>query len=183
MNSVPAQLPVEQQEAAVAPPFKVTILYECVDTGKHAKRFSDQLMVAAELEQPPALDLWNFRVLALRETRNAAASAAAVADMVVFAMSGSRALPASVERWIEMWTWLMDSRKPAVVALFSAPHAERARIQTYLRGVAASKGLGFFPQTSGGSENPLRGNEIAASTRSDIDVLGATYRQLSRRVQ
>jgi hypothetical protein len=51
-----------------------------------------------------------------------------------------------------------------------------------LSAVAASKGLGFFPQMIGGSENARRGEEIAARERRAIGGLGSMHHLRSRRV-
>lgn len=129
-----------------APKLDVAIIYECPDAGQRAKRFSDQL--AAELLLQGALNLnrWNFGVLGTRQVRNEAASTAAAADLVILSMDGRIPLPAKVAKWIEMWTWLIDGHKPAVVALFAAPGVHSAPVQAYLRRETASKKLDFFAQ-------------------------------------
>jgi hypothetical protein len=129
--------------------FRLTIIYESIEAGKRAKRLSDQLIAQAAPEGAFELNLWNFGVLGIPEVRNAAASAAAVADMVILSMSGTAPLPAQTVAWVEMWTWLIDGRKPAVVALFAARTSRCAAIQTYLRQSALSKNLDFFPVMDG----------------------------------
>ena len=133
-----------------APKLRVTILYECLETGQQAKRFTDQLAHEAAANRLLTLSLWSFRVLGRHQFRNDSAGTAAAADLVILSMSGTNPLPVQVERWIEMWTWLIDGHKrdkPAVVALFAATASEGARIRAYLRRAAVSKGLKFFPQT------------------------------------
>ena len=44
-----------------------------------------------------------------------------------------------------MWTWLIDHRRPAVVALFADTHRHGAAIRAYLRRSALSKNLDFLP--------------------------------------
>ncbi len=131
-----------------APVFNVTILYESLDASTRAKQFSDQLATGEAADRVVRLDQWDFRFLGRRPVRNAVASAAAAADMVILSMSGENPLPAKVERWIEMWTWLIGGRKPAMVALFASHHPESGRIRAYLRRGAVSKGLTFFPETA-----------------------------------
>ena len=128
-----------------APNFNLTIIYESVEAGKRAKRFSDQFVAEAALERPLKLNLWNFRVLGIPEVRNTAASTAAVSDVVILSMSGTVPLPARTVEWIEMWIWLIDGRRPMVVALFAEPHRQGAAIRAYLRKSTVRKKLDFFP--------------------------------------
>ncbi len=132
----------------------VAIIYESLDTGKRAKRFSDQLAAELPLRGSLNLNLWNFAVLGTREVRNQAASTAATADLVILSMDGRTPLPAEVENWIEMWTWLIDGHKPAVVALFAAPGVQSAPVQAYLRRETASKKLDFFSQPNCTAPDP-----------------------------
>lgn len=127
------------------PAYNVAILRESPAAGKRAKEYSDQLTNSVAAERVLTLSQWDFRFLGRRAVRNAAASAAAVADMVILSMSGKRPLPAPVERWVEMWTWLIDRRKPVVVAIFETHDPESARIRAYLRRGVVSKGLRFLP--------------------------------------
>ena len=164
MNLPPPDFLPAPRGAAAPPNLSVTILYECLNTGKQAKRFTDQL--AAELADVESahraldLNLWSFGVLGLREVRNDSVGTAAAADLVVLSMSGKNPLPTQVEAWIEMWTWLIDSQKPAVVALFAAADPNGARTRAYLRRAAVGKGLKFFPHTIHDGADP-RGNEKA----------------------
>ena len=163
MNPALTDLLPAARIAAASLKLNVTILYECLDTGKHAKRFTDRL--AAELADVERahraldLNLWSFGVLGLREVRNDSVGLAATADLVILSMSGKHPLPTQVEAWIEMWTWLIDGHKPAVVALFAAPDTRAGRTRTYLRRAAVSKGLKFFPHTICAGADPHRHEE------------------------
>ena len=128
-----------------APNFNLTIVYESMEEGKRAKRFCDRFIAEAAIERPFELNLWNFGVLGIPEIRNTAASTAAIADVVIFSMSGTVSLPAQAVEWIEMWIWLIDGRRPAVVALFAGPHRHGAATRAYLRRSTSSKKLDFFP--------------------------------------
>ncbi len=168
MNPAPTELPPATRVTEVAPKLSVTILYECLDTGKQAKRFTEQLADEEAANRALDLNLWSFRVLGMREIRNDSVGAAAAADLVILSMSGKNPLPAQVEKWIEMWTWLIDGHKPAVVALFSTPDTSGGDIRAYLRRAAVSKGLKFFPQTVCAGGNKHR-NETLAEQGSGVD--------------
>ena len=97
-----------------APNLNLTIIYESMEAGKRAKLFSDQLIAETALDGVPELNLWNFGVLGIPDVRNRSASAASIADVVILSLSGTTPLPPRTLEWIEMWTWLIDGRKPAV---------------------------------------------------------------------
>ena len=139
-------LPVARGTGTASKP-RVTILYECLDTGKHAKRFTDQLADDEAANRALELNLWSFGVLGMREVRNDSVGTATAADLVILSMSGKNPLPSQVEAWTEMWTWLIDGHKPAVIALFAAPDTKAGCIRAYLRRASVSKGLKFFPHT------------------------------------
>ena len=156
-----------------APKLSVTILYECLDTGKYAKRFTDQLAVElADVEAADRaldLNLWSFGVLGMRQIRNDSVGTAAAADLVILSMSGKNPLPTQVEAWIKMWTWFIGGHKPAVVALFAASDTNGARTRAYLRRAAVSKGLKFFPQTIGAGADTHRTEKARAEQGVSID--------------
>ena len=62
---------------------------------------------------------WNFEVLCLTDVCDAAASAAAVADFVVFSASGKRELSSGMRDWLETWECRIDEKTPALVAFFN----------------------------------------------------------------
>jgi hypothetical protein len=65
-------------------------------------------------------EMWNFDALAMREMRNAAASAARKADVVAVSVSAQLELPSMVRAWFDMWLWILEEENPALVALFDS---------------------------------------------------------------
>ena len=179
MNPQPTNALATGPRKMAAPVFNVAILYESLDAGTRAKQFSDQLAFGVAANHVLSLDQWDFRLLGRRAIRNAAASAAAAADMVILSMSGKNPLPAQVERWIEMWTWLIDRCRPAVVALFAGHHPESGRIRAYLRRGAASKGLTFFPETACRVANGERAEGLPGSDQ----IYGTNNPRIAQAVQ
>ena len=94
-------------------------------------------------------------------------------------MSGESPLPAQVERWIKMWTWLIDGSKPAVVALFATHHPESHRIGAFLRRGTASKGLMFFPQTARSIMDGAHAGALLATGQ----IFGANRQKITQAVQ
>jgi len=83
--------------------------------------------------------------LTIREARNAAASAARKADVVIVSVLGRTELPSAVRAWFDMWLWLLEDENPALVALFdSSVPANVASICTYLNSMAPD-----CPETGG----------------------------------
>ena len=170
-------LPVARA-TGTASKLRVTILYECLDTGKHAKRLADQLADEEAANCALDLSLWSFGVLGLRQVRNDSVGTAAAADLVILSMSGRNPLPARVEKWVEMWIWFIGGHKPAVVALFAAPDAEVACIRAYLRRAAVSKGLKFFPHTICAVDDTNRESFSCKGSRA-VDASAASRRPFS----
>jgi len=92
---------VSEGEAGHSPVFKAVLIYENVVAGAHARWFLQRLARASD----KTLDerMWNFDVLAIREARNDAASAARKANVVVVSVSGQLELPGAVRAWFDMW--------------------------------------------------------------------------------
>lgn len=131
----------------IPPELNIVMLYEDADAGRCAKRFSDKLLFEIGLQCECARNLWSFDVLAITNVRNAAAGIARSADLVIVSASGERELSPQVEKWLDMWVWLIDGGNPALVALFQNADGGYARkIRTDLRALAEKKRLPFFPQ-------------------------------------
>lgn len=91
--------------------------------------------------------VWSFDVLAIPEIRNVAASAAAMADLVVVSASGLHDLPDTVTEWVDMWLWLIDQGDPAMVLLLGADTRRGASLRGHLRHAAQQNRVPFFSST------------------------------------
>ena len=130
------------------PTFKCVVIYEDFAAGKRGKHFYETLVAAMDGDCISTHNLWSFPVLAIAEMRNIAVTAAAAADIVIFALSGRDELPAAVKEWIEMWAWFIEDTHPALVSLFESPNGESGSIRGYLRSITARKHLDFFPDSA-----------------------------------
>ena len=131
------------------PEFRTVMIYEDVAAGRRAKHFSDRLLHALGDGCEDVRNLWSFDVLGLTHVRNWAVAAARTADLVIVSASGQRALSREAAEWLEMWAWLLDDTKPALLALYHDAHGPGVRgISTALRALARRKGLDFFAQSS-----------------------------------
>ena len=147
------------------------LIYESFAAGVRARWFCEKLACALDL----ALEekMWNFDVLMIREVRNAAASAARKADLLIVSVSGQVELPSTIRAWLDMWLWLLDKDKPALVALINSPAARNAApIRAYLGAIARGSGIDFFPHET---TSPVRQGSVLAIRSSEArryDTLG-----------
>lgn len=73
---------------------KAVLIYENFEAGLLARWFSERLVCASDIALKE--QMWNFDVLGIREVRNAAASAARKADVVILSVSGRAELPVTI---------------------------------------------------------------------------------------
>jgi len=125
------------------PVFRAVLIYENFVAGVRARWFCARLVRA--LDSTLEEQMWNFDVLGIRDVRNAAASVARTADVVILSMSGYTELPGTVRAWLDMWLWLLEKENPALVTLFdsSAPR-NIASICAYLQQHSRRAGTDFF---------------------------------------
>ena len=135
--------PVDDRKAGHNPVLKSVLIYENFAAGVRARRFFESL--ASESEKTLEEQMWDFDALGIREVRNAAASAARKADVVAVSVSAQQELPGTVRAWFDMWLWLLEGEKPALVALFDS-HATQnlVCIRDYLNWIARRAGIEFF---------------------------------------
>jgi hypothetical protein len=96
---------------------------------------------------------WNFQVLAFPEIGNAAAKAAARADIVILSMHRKAQLSVQTRDWIERWSGLIGDDRSALVALLDQPGMSRGTVAStldYLRKIADRKGISFYTHTTFG---------------------------------
>jgi hypothetical protein len=126
------------------PLLKAVLIYENFAAGLRARWFCERL--AGALDCTLEEEMWNFEVLRIREDRNAAASAARKADVVVISVSGRTELPRAIRAWLDMWLWLLEKENPALVGLFdSSVPRHVGSIRSYLSSIARRAGIDFRP--------------------------------------
>src|SRR5271165_7177320 len=164
---------VQDREAGHNPVLRAVLIYENFATGVRARGFCERLVRASDntLEE----QMWSFDVLGIREARNAAASAARKADVVIVSVLGHTDLPSTIRAWLDMWFWLLDKQNPALVALFdSSTSPNIGSIRAYLSNIARSARIEFFtyqitppvyPQSVGSRYVPGSLNWASAAAR------------------
>ena len=71
MNVPLTELLSEAQGTGVAPKLRVTILHSCLDTGKHAERFTDQMAAGFADESGQHQSVASFQMTAQRHGNRA----------------------------------------------------------------------------------------------------------------
>ena len=92
---------------------------------------------------------WSVKTLGNPIAMEAATGTAIAADILVVVVSGDRALPPNVDRWIDAWLPRRLHRTGALVAIIGAPQPPSAfstRIREYLRDVATLAHMDFLTQ-------------------------------------
>jgi len=154
----------------IPPQLNMVMIYEDGKAGRRAKQFSDQFLHEVGGHCRCVRNLWSFDALSITRIRNAAAGTAQNANLVILSVSGEHALSPSVERWLDLWIWLIDEANPALVLLFENSNGRHAgAIRDSLRALAKQKPIAFFPQpTSEPSADLVRVERetLAGSSRS-----------------
>ena len=151
---------------------RTVLIYQNLDAGLLAKCFCNSLErdlgVICQLNDR----VWRFDVLAIPEVRNAAASAAAKADLVIISNADCTELPGKVEEWLEMWMWLIDQTNPALLALFGSPRNESEPVRKKLQRITHNNGIDFFstmiPQET-------RNEELRSTRKNAAPLRSATH--------
>ena len=147
MDRKAAQVQPSAQDQLV--PVRVVILYENLETGKHARRTYDYLVESLNGVCEFQVQLWKFNLLNDSHLRLLATQDAAEAEIVMVSAQGEIELPLEVQTWFDLWLGARD-HPIALVGLFS--HPERAApVRDYLEAVARNKGVEFFAQLGSSS--------------------------------
>jgi hypothetical protein len=134
---------IKDGKAGYHPVLKAVLIYENFAIGARARSFFEGL--ARRSDKTLDEQMWSFDVLGIRQERNGAASAARKADVVAVSASGQSELPGAVRAWLDMWLWLPEDEKPALIALFdSFATPNNASICAYLSCIAQRAGINFF---------------------------------------
>jgi hypothetical protein len=135
------------------PKFNVVIICQDSAAGKRAKHFYNRVIRELVDECDFGMELWNFQVLAFPEIGNAAAKAAARADIVILSMHRKAQLSVQTRDWIERWSGLIGDDRSALLALLDQPGMSRGTVASsldYLRKIADRKGISFYTHTTFG---------------------------------
>ncbi len=126
---------------------RVVIAYDDLDAGQRAMRvlanLGKGLGDATEFQPLP----WPFELLADADWRDAAASEAVNADILIVAASGANPLPPAVGRWVKDVIGRKRGTNAAVVALFGPeedPDGTRSSRLEDIQGASQRAGLDFF---------------------------------------
>jgi hypothetical protein len=87
-----------------APPcFEVSLVYQDLPTGLHAKKFLNHLLEHCELESEFQLNLWKLDLFHLPEIYEQAVIEASEAGLVLMSLRGDLGLAPETENWLMQW--------------------------------------------------------------------------------
>lgn len=126
---------------------------------------------------------WSFDTLASADVREAAARAAAEADMIWCSTHACEALPEKVRAWVDAWSEFKTESDAALVALLRCPSnykVEQSPSRAYLSQVAQAVGMELFVQrfdcACGASLN--RPPSVQLQIRTRIDEYHPDWQQI-----
>jgi hypothetical protein len=145
VTQAPVAFPVANLEKKSV--YSMVIIYDNAMTGIRANNFSDNLMRELGEKMLWTTDMWDLKLLNLRDVRRAATEAAAIADVVILALNGHAELPDGFKAWMEEWGGRLFDGNPILIALFSVSDNERravASTMAFLGTFATTCGLTFL---------------------------------------
>ena len=162
-------------------PLSAVVVYEDLETGKHAKRMCDFLVRNLGEDCRFVSQMWKFEMLAVPAFREMAAGDAALADLIFVSSHGLGDLPMDVKAWVELWLGTPTSAF-ALVALFDRPNEntnEVQAVQDYLGTVARRGGMEFFAQPDVWPDSPVTTRRVVRNGLAATDVAAVPTRNAS----
>ena len=150
MNAATFELVERKLIANTTKPLSVILAFDGDVAHKKARQFFAHLLEEFEEEFELESSWWSFEQLCQERFAEAAARAAASADVIGFVSAAPGDLPFPVKAWIERWLAKKEDRDAALVALVgreSDGTQTPSPMQQYLEHIAKEAGLAFFPGT------------------------------------
>jgi hypothetical protein len=135
--------------------FQIVIIYENVVSAARALRACEILRNEIPQDLTLQINVWKMGSLEVEENRTLAASASAMADVVIVSASGRDEAPAAFRSWVDSWLWLCREHRCALFTLFGdhvAPDA--VALAGWLQRKTAPRGIDFF------THPPLDGRDL-----------------------
>src|ERR1039457_89077 len=135
-----------------APGFAL-VLYENLAAREQAVRFCEQLTAHSADEPQPSVKWCSFESLRKAGNSNKAATVAAQAELIIFAITFTGDLPEEIKVWTESWLSKRGEREGALVGLVlghpSKPWEAAGLKEIYLRHLAHRAGMDYLSQVPG----------------------------------
>lgn len=132
--------------------FELSVVHEDEITRERAAQLQQRLVEQFQREYDFITTWWELQAFADFSVLEAAARAAARADMVILSLETGRELPPNTLRWSEAWLARRTERKGALVALVQhRPESLQSilPVRSYLQTVARLGQMDFFFHSSG----------------------------------
>lgn len=156
-----ASVSCSETTAAVSPLFEVSLLYQDVPTGLHARQFLHHVLDHCQLAAEFSLSLWKLDLFHLPEICEQAVLAACGAALVLLSLRGDIGLQASTENWLLQWINRRDDDEGALAVLIDC-NMQRLdsvgqtlfQLQNITRSSQIRLFVGFVPSAPGREASP-----------------------------
>jgi hypothetical protein len=163
-------------------PWSVTVVYEDTGARERALRLCHHLVQGFKNEIEFIFNWWRFRYLEDPEIAQAAAQAAAQADILLFSATSHEELPEEVRNWTDLWVPLRTSGDGVLLVLAGDEGTELSAspLFRFLRNLAVKASMDCLPReqdelwTSPSASVRSIQNRAAQGTRILDDILRHT---------
>lgn len=163
---------------ALLPRFEVSLLYQDLPTGMHARQFLNHVLDHCQLVGEFSLTLWKLDLFHLPEICEQAVVAASSAALVLLSLRGDLGLNAATEQWLTQWVKRRVDEEGALAVLIDC-NMQRLdsvgqtlfRLQDITRASQVRLFVGFvpseLPKETGPWKQELEGNSDPQMFRID----------------
>ena len=145
------------------PRFEVSLVYQDLPTGMHARQFLNHLIDDCQLAAEFSLTLWKLDLFHLPEICEQAVRSACQAALVLLSLRGDLGLDASTENWLEKWTHQRVDDECALAVLIDS-NMQRLdsvaqtlfRLQDITRSSQVRLFVGFIPPPAANETSPWK---------------------------
>ncbi|HWD94015.1 MAG TPA: hypothetical protein VG938_16915 [Verrucomicrobiae bacterium] len=134
------------------PCFEVSLLYQDLPTGIHARQFLNHVLDHCQLAAEFSLTLWKLDLFHLPELCEQAVLAACGAALVLLSLRGDLGLDTATENWLAQWVHRRDDDECALAVLIDCDMQRLDsiaqtlfRLQDITRGSQVRLFVGFMP--------------------------------------
>jgi hypothetical protein len=165
-------------------PWSVTVVYEDTGARERALRLCHHLVQGFKSEIDFVFNWWRFRYLEDPDIAQAAAQAAAQADIILFSTTNRDDPPEEVRNWTELWVPLRNPGEGVLLVLTEDTESDglsASPLFRFLRNLARRAAMDCLPRAadepwsmpSGGGMRDIQ-NRAAQGTRILDDILRRT---------
>jgi len=150
--------------------FSALVAYEDATTRDRAMGICDRIVQKFWKDVGFDFSWWRFDFLRDSDIIQAAAQAAARADLIFISAHATRELPSAVQTWIETWLRRRESKRGVLAALIGTEEDTLrglTPIHVYLREAAQRANMDYLPQSMDAPLDKLDGSFETITSRAE----------------